>query len=130
MANIEDKLGASGIDLASRSGTSSKLELETVITHLPKGNLNMGMTTSGTRESNVRGWTHKAKDGGRSKRKPQGRLTPGRMGRTDDEVLVIVESQAAKLSDMDVRNKAAASENSEIKLALLRSREDQRAMKN
>ena len=48
----------------------------------------------------------------------------------DDDVLVVVESQAAKLSDMDSRNKAMASENSEIKSALLRSREDLGAMKS
>ena len=70
MANIEDRLGASGIDTASRSGMSSKLDWETVITHGPKGSPRMGMMMSGRRESNVKGWTHRAKDGGRSKGKP------------------------------------------------------------
>ena len=105
MANIEDRLGASGIDTASRSGMSSKLDWETVITHGPKGSPRMGMMMSRRRESNVKGWAHRSKDAGRSKRKPQEKLTLGRMVRTEDEVLVVVESQAARLSDMDVRNK-------------------------
>ena len=105
MANIEDRLGASGIDTASRSGMSSKLDWETVITHGPKGSPRMGMMMSRRRESNVKGWAHRSKDAGRTKRKPQEKLTLGRMVRTEDEVLVVVEFQAARLSDMDVRNK-------------------------
>ena len=113
MANIEDRLGASGIDSASKSGMSSKPDWETVITQPPKGGKRMNSMISGRRELNGKGWASRPNDGGRG-RKPQGKLSIGRTLRTDDEVLVVVESQAARLSDMDTRNKAMASENSEI----------------
>jgi hypothetical protein len=129
MANIEDRLGTSGIDSASKSGMSSKPDWETVITHLPKGGKRMNSMISGRRDSNGKGWASRPKEGGRG-RKPLGKLSVGRIARTDDDVLVVVESQAARLSDMDIRNKAMASENSEIKSALLRSREDLGAMKS
>ena len=48
----------------------------------------------------------------------------------DEEVLMVVESQAARLSELDSRNRSIISENLEIKSVLLRSKEDMRAMRS
>ena len=52
------------------------------------------------------------------------------MGATDEEVLMVVESQATRLSELDDRNRSIMNENSEIKSVLLKSKEDMGAMRS
>ena len=52
------------------------------------------------------------------------------MGATDEEVLMVVESQATRLSELDDRNRSIMNENSVIKSVLLKSKEDMGAMRS
>ena len=64
------------------------------------------------------------------KRRMQSRAASGRMGATDEEVLMVVESQATRLSELDDRNRSIMNENSEIKSVLLKRKEDMGAMRS
>jgi hypothetical protein len=119
---MADRLGETGLDSASRSTTSSRPEWETVQTHKSMGKTALGGNKAWKREWISRGPGTRPRECRPTKRRLQSRAASGRMGATDEEVLMVVESQATRLSELDDRNRSIMMENTEIKLVLLKIR--------
>ena len=127
---MADRLGETVLDSASRSTTSSRPDWETVLTHKSMGKTALGGNKAWKREWNSRGPGTRPRECRPTKRRLQSRAASGRMGATDEEVLMVVESQATRLSELDDRNRSIMNENSEIKSVLLKSKEDMGAMRS
>lgn len=125
---MADRLGGTVLD-SSGSTKSSRPDWETVLTNKPIGRSGLGWNKAWRRDLNIRGPGTKHSES-KPKKRLSSRAVSGRKGSMDEEVLMVVESQAARLSELDTRNKSIMSENSEIKSVLLRSREDMGAMRS
>ena len=127
---MADRLGGTELDSGSRSTKSSRPDWETILTHNPMGRAGPGRTKTWKRDLIGKGAGAKPRESRSMKRRLQARANPSRMGNRDEEVLMVVESQAARLSELDSRNRSIVSENSEIKSVLLKSNQDMGAMRS
>ena len=120
---MADRLGGTAIDSASGSTRSSRPDWETVLTHKSMGRSGPGRSKPWRRDLSINGPGIRPRENRSMKRKSNTRAVSGRKGSMDEEVLMVVESQADRLSELDSRNKSIISENSEIKSVLLRNKE-------